>query len=188
MEAASFPLPARLVALAAHDSLAHPWVVQSLAAHAARGQSLGVLVGHNRLDVYALARLLREHHLDPRPLLARIHLSRAFTCHQLHRRIQTLGPAQARRWSALYVLGLLDTFYDEDVLRHEPVRLLREGLAHLQELAAGGLSVLITVSAPKEAGREDFLRIVERTADVYWKPAEHAPQLPARPQLHLPIG
>ncbi len=160
-------------------------VIRSLAAQAARGERVGVVVGHNRFDLYALARLAQSHGLDPRPLLARIELSRAFTCHQLHRRIMTLDPAK-RRWSALYVLGLLDTFYDEDVKGYEAARLLRESLARLRALSDEG-PVLVTVFAPKEPGREHFLELTAQAVDVYWEPPREAQALPAAPQLALPF-
>lgn len=188
IEPAQLPPPSRVAAVAARDSYSHLLVIQSLAAHAARGERLGVLIGHNRFDVYSLARLASEHGLDPRPILERIELSRAFTCHQLHRRILTLGAPHTRRWSALFVLGLLDTFYDEDVKQHEAKRLLYESLRKLKEIAGGGLPVLITASAPQETGREDFLGIVARQADMFWAPAEEAPRLPGPRQLALDMG
>ncbi len=188
IEPAQLRLTSQVVAVAARDSFSHPLVIRSLAAHAARGERLGVLIGHNRFDVYALSRLALEHSLDPRPLLARIELSRAFTCHQLHRRILTLGVPHMQRWSALYVLGLLDTFYDEDVKHHEASRLLNESLRKLKEIAASGLPVLITVSAAQEPGREHFLEVVASQADMYWEPSEDVPRLPAPHQLALAFG
>jgi hypothetical protein len=188
IEPTQLPLPSQVAAVAARESYSHPLVIQSLAAHAARGQHLGVLVGHNRFDVYALSRLALEHGLDPRPILERIELSRAFTCHQLHRRILTLGVRHTGRWSALYVLGLLDTFYDEDVKQYEARRLLNECLLKLKEVAGSGLPVLITVSAPQEPGREHFLEEVARRADMFWTPVEEAPRLPGPRQLALEFG
>lgn len=185
IEPALLPFASQVAAVAARESYSHPLVIQSLAIHAARGERLGVLVGHNRFDVYALSRLASEHGLDPRPILRRIELSRAFTCHQLHRRIVTLGASHTQRWSALYVLGLLDTFYDEDVKPYEARRLLNESLAKLKEIAGSGLPVLITVSAPQEPGREHFLQDVARGADVFWEPAEEAPKLTGPRQLAL---
>lgn len=185
IEPAQLPLPSKVAAVAAPESYSHPLVIQSLAAHAARGERLGVLIGHNRFDVYALSRLAMEHGLDPRPILERIELSRAFTCHQLHRRILTLGGAHTRRWSALYVLGLLDTFYDEDVKQYEARRLLNECLLKLRGIAGSGLPVLITVSGPQESGREHFLELVARQADMFWAPAGEAPRLTAPRQLAL---
>ncbi len=178
----------RVVAISAPDSQSHPLVIQSLATQAARGRRLGVLVGHNRLDVYGLARLIRAHWLVPEPVLARIELARAFTCHQLHRRILTLTTEQARRWSALYVLGLPDTFYDEDVPYPEVTRLLQESLKHLQHLAASGLPILITASAPRQAGRERLLNLIAARVDQYWEWDLRRPRLAEPAQLNLPLG
>ncbi len=184
---AEIPPPARVAALAARESWAHPLVIDSIHVRARRGERLGVIVGHNRFDVYALARLALSQGLDPRPLLARVDVSRAFTCHQLHRRVLTPFSKSHQAddiqiessWSALYVLGLLDTFYDEDVKLHEAQRLLSQVLARLKELAADGLPVLITVSAPREPGREHLLAAVAQGADLYW-------QLSAEEEARLP--
>jgi hypothetical protein len=184
---AQLPVPSQVVAVAGPESHSHPLVVRSLAAHSARGEHLGVLVGHNRFDLYALAARVQEQGYDPHPVLARIELSRAFTCHQLHRRILTLNPERTTRWSALFVLGLLDTFYDEDVKLHEAQRLLRESLAHLKALAGSGLPVLITLSPPGEPGREHLLELAARQVDVYWQPDERSPRLVAPRQLALPV-
>jgi hypothetical protein len=185
IQPAQLPVPSQVAAVAARESYSHPLVIQSLAAHAARGERLAVLIGHNGFDVYALARLALEHGLDSRLILERIELSRAFTCHQLHRRILTLGAPRTDRWSALYVLGLLDIFYDEDVKQNEARRLLNDCLVKLKEIAGSGLPVLITVSAPQEPGREHFLEIVAGHADLFWAPAEEAPASPGPRQLAL---
>lgn len=174
---------ARVVAVAAPETWAHPRVIESLAAHTARGETVGVLIGHNRLDLHALTRLAHAHGLAPAPLLRRIYVSRAFTCHQMHRRIITLGGQENKetrnpveqRWSALYVLGLLDTFYDEDVQYAEAARLLRECLDRLHALAAGGLPVFITLEAPREPGRERMVALALAAADVQ---VTGAPALP----------
>ena len=51
-------------------------------------------------------------------------------------------------WSALYLLGLLETFWDEDIHYAEAARLLRDILARLRYWAEHGLSVLVTLSPP----------------------------------------
>ncbi len=182
------PLRARqVVAISGSDVQSHPLVIQSLAIQAARGRRLGVLIGHNRLDVYGLARLVRANGLAPEPILARIELSRAFTCHQLHRRILTLRAEQARRWAALYVLGLPDTFYDEDVAYPEATRLLTESLAHLRQLAAGGLPILITASAPREPGRERLMKLIAARVDYALELDLNRPRLAEPAQLLLPM-
>ncbi len=181
------PLPTQLVALAARDSVTHPWLIQAFALQAARGQYLGVILGNNHLNLYALVRVLRQLGLDPCPALARIELSRAFTCHQLHQRIRALTPPMSR-WSALFVLGLLDTFCDEDVTVTEATRLLLESLAYLQRLSRSGLPVLVTLPNLPPPGREHFLDLVASRVDLYWQPDRSKPKLPAPRQLALPLG
>ncbi len=162
----------QLVALAASDASVHPFVVQSLAARAQRGEPVGIVVGHNRFDLYAFTRLARQHGFDPTRWLTHIHLSRAFTCHQLRHRLVTLDRAVTRAWRALYVLGLLDTFYDEDIEYHEAARLLDETLDALKRLACEGLPVLITLSPPRQPGRERLVQSIARAVDDYWEPVQ----------------
>ena len=180
-------IPHRLIAIVAPDWQVHPLVIHSLGRQAERGESIGVIVGHNRFDLYALARSVQDHGFDPARLLARIRLSRAFTCHQLHHRLLTLDRQVTCEWRALYVLGLLDTFYDESVEAREALYLLHSSLAHLVRLARAGLPVLITLSAPGKAGREHFTRSVARVADAYWE-TENVPHLAAIHQLAMPLG
>ncbi len=181
-------VPTKMVALAAPDRAVHPLAVRSLARRAQRGERIGVIIGHNRFDLYTFARLAQRSGFDPRAFLAQIELSRAFTCHQLHRRILTLDPAAKHPWQALYVLGLLETFYDESVDYHEAARLLHGCVAHLQRLARAGLPVLVTLSRPDQPGRDRLQELVARLTDEYWTldespaPADTMPtQLSLRP-------
>lgn len=191
MHTETLPAPFRslavpqLVAFAATESFARPHIVRALGTHAARGERAGVILGSNRLDVRGIARWARQHRLDPRPLLARVDISRAETCHQLAECIATLSPAQQRTWRALYVIGFLETFYDETPDYHEARWLLHQTLRRLKTLAANGLPVLITVSAPQTAARANFMQEVSLRADVYWQANEQAPRLHAPRQLAL---
>jgi hypothetical protein len=157
----------QLVALVAPDALAHPHVIHSLALYAAQGERLGLIIGNNHFALHALTRLARQHGVDSRLLLTHIELSRAFTCHQLHYRVLSLDPQYLQRWRALYVLGLLDTFFDESVPFHESARLLQDVLQRLQELAREGLAILITAALPDQPGRERLLDIVARHVEEY---------------------
>ena len=158
-------IPSHVVALAAPDSLVHPLVVQSLARRTQRGERVGMVIGHNCFALYTLARLARAGGGDPARRLDCIELSRAFTCYQLHRRILTLDAALLQRWRALYVLGLLDTFFDESIEYHQAAHLLNDVLTQLKRVTRTGLPVLITLSAPPKPGRESFLELVAASAD-----------------------
>ncbi len=188
--------PFQLVAVAAPGTWLHPLVLQSLAARVERGERVGAVIGHNRFDLYALTRLARQHGFDPTHWLTQIQLSRAFTCHQLHHRLVTLDRTMTRGWSALYVLGLLDTFADESVEAPEAAQLLTATLAALKRIARAGLPVLITASVPSVSGREPLIRSIARGVDEYWEltPSSATPRLSAPPrltgpvQLTLPLG
>lgn len=162
-------IPARIVAFNAPDALIHPHVMQSLAHQTAHGARVGVLIGHNRFALHTLTRWARVNRCDAHALLTRIELSRAFTCYQLHRRIITLDVQTPRPWRALYVLGLLDTLYDESVEYAEAARLLNEILVRLKMLCQVGLPVLITLTAPKTPGREGLITLVADHVDDYWE-------------------
>lgn len=169
----------RVVAVLARSAVVHPLVIQSLATRVLRSESVGVLLGDNHFDLYALMRLLQAHTRQRAPLLDRVEISRAFTCYQLHQRLLTLDPAR-KKWRALYVLGLLDTFYDESVAAPEATQLLHACLRTSRSLAAKNLSVLMTISAPPQPGREKFIAQVAQMADVYLE--LQAPPGPAGPR------
>lgn len=150
----------------------HPLVLQSLFLRARHNERLGLIIADNHLNEYALARLARVHGFNPASLLARIDFSRPFTCHQLHHCIIDLVPAKTPRWRALYILGLLDTFYDEDI--HLPIvsRLLGDILVRLRFFASQGLPVLITLAPPpSETTRAELILRVIHAADAYWQPS-----------------
>ncbi len=183
VEPSQLSIPHQVIALAAPDASAHPLALNSLAARVERGELVGVLIGHNRFDLYSLMGWARQHKLNTQRLLAHVELSRAFTCHQLHRRLMTIDPG--RRWRALYVLGLLDTFYDESVPYHESAQLLHGCLVQLKQIARMGLPVLITLSLPKEPGREGLIELVAHGVDEYWALSGYANQLSTPSQIPL---
>ena len=159
--------PARLVAVCGAHAQIHPLVLQSLCVRAIRGENLALLVGNNRFDLYALARLVRAQGAEPASVLSRIVLQRAFTCYQLVHGIATLHPSE---FDALYVVGLLDMFYDRDIRENEAQRLVLATLHNLKQIALDGLPILITLSPPKQPGRETFVGYAQQHADVWWEP------------------
>ncbi len=186
-EGVTFASP-QVIAVKASESFFQAKIIPSLAFHAARGERVGVIVGNNRLDVRAIAQLAHKHKLDPRPLLARIELSRAETCHQLYQCIAALSDEQIHTWHALYVIGFMENFYDETPKEHEAKWLLVQSLNKLHELARRGLLILLTLSAPKRKGREHFLQLVAQRVDVYQEFSEAILQLAPPRQLALDMG
>jgi hypothetical protein len=135
---------------------------------AVRNRSVWVVDGANSFDAYFVARLARRWNHAPEAILSRIHLSRAFTCYQLTesltRRLamtlqnpdqvnpsrSDLDPQSSQRNATIFCIGLLDTFYDDDVPLTDAVRLLKAIIASLVGLAQCGHTVFITAREPRQ--------------------------------------
>jgi hypothetical protein len=126
---------------------------------AAEGHNVQVFDGGNRFDGYFIARLARRLSSDPRAVLERIRLSRAFTCFQLAQLIENAPAVPAHNGtgagprSALFVLDLLNTFYDESVPLRDVERLLTSTVAHLKRLASEG-PVIVGAREPRVLVKE----------------------------------
>jgi hypothetical protein len=107
--------------------------------------------GTNRFDVYYLADFARTaarrhcHHPTPEELLERIFIARAFTCYQMEATITERLPAFLRRTGSpvVVILGLLDTFYDEQAPLFEVRASLQRIIAALHRLKRQNISVLL---------------------------------------------
>ena len=113
---------------------------------AVRGHIVLYLDGANVFDPYLLARLARQAGVQPKAVLKRLHLSRAFTCHQLETLVtERLPGAIARYRPALVVVsGCSHLFHDENIPAREAFRLLHTTAARLRSLAEDGQPVLAT--------------------------------------------
>lgn len=141
---------------------------------AARGHSLRVFDGGNRFDGYFVARLARRMSAHPKAILGRIRLSRAFTCFQLAELIEN-APAKP---DPLFVLDLLNTFYDESVPLRDTERLLATTITHLKRLASVG-PVIVGAREPRVVVKERWALLdhLQVASDVAWRlrPPEGAP-------------
>ena len=120
------------------------------------GYAVWVLNGANSFNAYFVARLARRWGYAPEPILERIQLSRAFTCYQMkelvtRRLASTLGPPQE---TAIFCLGLLETFYDEDVPLIDAIRMVKMISATFAALARHGYTILITAREPREEQKD----------------------------------
>lgn len=172
-------------------------LLAALTVLAARGHSIRVFDGGNRFDGYFIARLARRLSNDPRATLERIQLSRAFTCFQLAELIENspgaydhapstsrtaLNPADPQ--SLLFVLDLLNTFYDESVPLRDSERLLHNTIGHLKRLASHG-PVIVGAREPRVLVKErwSLLDQLQIAADVAW--LLRAPEGPGESQPRL---
>jgi hypothetical protein len=135
---------------------------------AVNDHAVWVLDGANSFDAYFVACLARGWNHPPESILSRVQLSRAFTCYQLsesitrrlpmalaHPKQEAAGKANVRfqlrhPGASVFCIGLLETFYDEDVPITDAVRLLRSVNASLTELARQGHSIFITAREPND--------------------------------------
>lgn len=136
---------------------------------AARGHPVRVFDGGNRFDGYFVARLARRLGPQPRTILERIRLSRAFTCFQMAELIENAAPVEHQPIGALFVLDLLTTFYDESVPLRDAERLLSTTLAHLKRLATSG-PVIVGAREPRLLVKErwSLLDQLQVAADAAW--------------------
>lgn len=176
--------PAGLAALYGPDSVP---LALALTAQIALRRPVWVIDGGNRFDALWLAEYAARGGQAPEPVLARINVSRAFTCHQMAERILSL-PAEA---APLVILHLLDTFYDENVPITEARRLLN-ALWPVLRRRSRGVPVALTVHPPRServADRECFYAGILRRADRRVGPedagADGAPLAPALPGFDL---
>ncbi|MGH2620413.1 MAG: hypothetical protein ACRDHG_07555 [Anaerolineales bacterium] len=147
---------------------------------AAQGETPRLFDGGNRFDGYFVARLARRLTPQPRVVLSRMRLSRAFTCFQLAELIDNT-PTDS---SPLFVLDLLNTFYDESVPPRDVERLLARAIAQLKRLAAVG-PVIVGAGEPQSLVKERWglLDQLQAAADLTWMLRPPQEETLAQPRL-----
>ena len=139
----------------------------------ARGSSVAVVDGCNRFDVHFLSRFAREHQLNVDDFLHRIFISRGFTCYQMEQAIVYRLPSFLAKINSrtAMIFGLLDTFYDQQAPLGEVRQILHRVVAALQEMKAGGISVLLVCRKlnvlPKE--RNELFTTLQEGADMVYR-------------------
>jgi hypothetical protein len=125
--------------------------------------------GVNAFDPYAVARLAKRAGRNPRELLARVYVSRAFTCHQLHALVVGRLPRAVSDLPAdgVVAVGPAATFHDHEVPVAEAVALFDEVVQGLAQLAAQGVPVLVVNPyLPQDYREPRFARALSRAASV----------------------
>jgi hypothetical protein len=156
--------------------------LRALARPLLSGEAVVAVDGGNRFDPYEVARAERALGGSGREALSRLLVSRAFTCHQLEALLARRLPGALARSGArvVLVLGLPETFADEDVPYAEACRVFQGCLTALRRLSREGTRVVVTGEGelagdtlplrpptdqecpPERAG---FLRYLARTSD-----------------------
>ena len=133
------------------------------------GETILYLAGANIFDPFLVGRLARASGVTPSRVLQRIHVSRAFTCHQMARLVTDSLASAIERYGARWVIlcGPLETLYDESVPDQEAVRLFHTMRLALQRLAQQDMQILCVSPLPTMASnaRRGFLAALRAHAD-----------------------
>jgi len=133
------------------------------------GDRLCWVDGINAFDPYAVARLAKRAGRNPKELLARVYVSRAFTCHQLHALVVGRLPQAVNGLPAdgVVAVGLAATFHDHEVSPPEAAALFEEVVQGLERLAGKGVPVLVVYPyLPQDYREPRFARALRRAASV----------------------
>lgn len=132
------------------------------------GEPVLYLAGANVFDPFLVGRLAKAGRVAPAKVLQQIHVSRAFTCHQMVRLVTDCLPSALRTYDARVVVlsGSLETLYDQSVPEQEALRLFRSMLVGLQRLVHDHVQLLcvspLSVMAPEP--RRRFLPTLQAQA------------------------
>lgn len=129
-----------------------------------KGVPVAVVDGSNRFDAYMIAEVARKVAVNsrgtvqvtPEDLLGRMFVARAFTCYQMEATITERLPAFVRRTGApvAIILGLLDTFYDEQAPLFEVKAGVGRVINALHIMKALNISVLLASKELKLESKE----------------------------------
>jgi hypothetical protein len=143
------------------------------AAEASRGAPLAIIDGCNRFDVHLLTRFARERAMNADHLLARVFISRGFTCYQMEAAVNAkllpfLGSVGSTK---AMIFGLLDTLYDEQAPLRETQQILRRIQEHFRVLREREITLFLACKEwnvlPRE--RNAFLHQIKESADSVFR-------------------
>jgi len=159
-------LPASVHLLHGHSSV----YTASLLLGCASGRPVAVIDGSMRFNSYLISRLASFLGLDPKTTLKRTHITRSFTAFQTEATITSKLPRFLARVPCplVIVIGLLDTYYDEQARPFECRESLKRIMRTFGELARRGTHVLIAdvdVGTAAPPGKSDLFAIVSGGVD-----------------------
>jgi hypothetical protein len=136
-------------------------------------QPLAVVDGAMKFNSYTLSKIAALLAVPPKALLRRTHVTRSFTAFQTEAAITTKLPRFLGRTPCplVIILGLLDTYYDEQVKPQECRESLGRIVRTLRELAAANVHILIAdmEAADVPAGKESLFHLLYHSADTVFR-------------------
>ncbi len=140
---------------------------------AGKGIDVIVLDGANRFDPYMVSFFARKALIPPERLLKGIRIARAFTCYQMAtmivEKLPSLFIAEPQKpWVIL--LGLINTFLDEDVPEREVRPLFERSLKRIEGMALGGVPFFLFQSKGFSDSKRNYLtRRLFQFSDEVWR-------------------
>lgn len=131
-----------------------------------REERVVVLDAGNLFDPYLFTFMAQSAGKEPREFLRKIIISRSFTCHQTYALVHRAARLDPNFSRSILILGLLNTFYDEEVPEDERRALLKRTVALLKRISEAGNQVLVTSTPPPLPARGGFSAILFDAADV----------------------
>lgn len=157
--------PAALHLLHGHSSV----YAGSLLIGAATNQAVAVIDGATRFNSYTLARIAAVLQRPPKVLLQQTYVTRAFTAFQTEaaitrKLVRFLETVPCR---LVVVLGLLHTYYDEQVSAHECRQSLERIVQTFRTLTHNNIHILVAdVTVDPPPGKETLFQFLSQAADI----------------------
>jgi len=125
------------------------------------GSDVVFVDGGNTFRLYQVARLAQFHQLNPKKVLERIYISRAFTAYQMTVLILEKLKEVVKRYDAKLVIisDITGFFLDRDIPEEETRRIFSQVTAYLSTFAKENQVVLVTTYPPhQDTRRNNFLK------------------------------
>jgi hypothetical protein len=123
------------------------------------GSNVVFIDGGNTFRLYKIARLAQLHQLNPRQVLERIFISRAFTAHQLTSLILDKLEETIKNCNAKLVVisDIAGFFLDNDIPREEAQRIYSQIVSYLSSFARKHQIILIATYLPYSGNKRNSL-------------------------------
>lgn len=158
--------PARICLIHGHSSIYHA----SLALGVASRKPFALIDGSMRFNSYTLSALAQSFSLPPRSVLQRAHITRSFTAFQTEAAIKEKLPGFLRHTpcALIIIMGLLDTYYDDQIRPQECRQSLHRIFQALRQMIQQDTRVLIadTEMTLAAAGKQQLFQLVRSAVDI----------------------